>query len=65
MGAALLDLIALNDCLVLAIVHYWSLRNSERIVNFMFGMQFKVRYPNNINHEYNLPIPSMCSIYHL
>ncbi|KAI8048294.1 Der1-like family-domain-containing protein [Syncephalis plumigaleata] len=43
-GAALLDLIVLNDSLVLAIVHYWSLRNSERIVNFMFGMRFKAKY---------------------
>ncbi|KAI9592167.1 Der1-like family-domain-containing protein [Syncephalis fuscata] len=43
-GAVLLDLVVLSDALVLAIIHYWSLRNSERVVSFMFGMRFKAKY---------------------
>ncbi|RKP25476.1 Derlin [Syncephalis pseudoplumigaleata] len=43
-GGILLDLPVLNDALVLAIAHYWSLRNAERIVSFMFGMRFKAKY---------------------
>ncbi|RKP09717.1 Der1-like family-domain-containing protein [Thamnocephalis sphaerospora] len=43
-GSVLTGSMVLNEALILAVIHYWSHRNSERIVSFMFGTNFKARY---------------------
>jgi hypothetical protein len=43
-GSVITQSFVLSDALVMSIIHYWSHRHGEQIVQFMFGMRFKARY---------------------
>ncbi|KAF9911155.1 hypothetical protein BX616_010666 [Lobosporangium transversale] len=43
-GGHFLNLVMLSQSLLLAVIYLWAQSNSERIVSFMFGFQFKAIY---------------------
>ncbi|KAG0031472.1 hypothetical protein BGZ81_001183 [Podila clonocystis] len=52
-AASYIGLPYLFQSLLLAVIYLWSMSNSDRIVSFMFGIQFKARYLPGVLMAYN------------